>query len=426
MSSSAPCFVPSAPGAARLEALFEELSELAGQRNAIDGRIVEIAAEIEHDGLWGATGARSVASLMAWKTGVSAANAKSIVAVAERIEELPRCVQGLREGRLSLDQVGIIAEKAGAGSDEHYAELAQHASVNQLRTAIKVEPTPEPAPAPDSDVKDKPPPPPPPPQASITTTSDEQHTYWRITLPHAESAKVDAALTCRREGMVAQWDRDHADTPSGQRPPAPTTVDAFLDIIDTAWDTDAARRPHSAHTTVVVHLDVKDRIAALHLGPLLPDADRQYLTCDATCEVWFQRDGHVIGAGRTTRLINRQLRRALEHRDRTCVVPGCAATRGLHAHHIVHWENGGHTELDNLVLVCPYHHRAHHRGIITITGPASQLVITDSRGQPMQPGSSARPPTTAPPAVPPYPGPSGERADWWWYTPYQPTPPTTN
>ena len=28
----------------RLEVLFEELAELAGQRNAIDGRIVEIVA----------------------------------------------------------------------------------------------------------------------------------------------------------------------------------------------------------------------------------------------------------------------------------------------------------------------------------------------------------------------------------------------
>ncbi|OBG31806.1 hypothetical protein A5672_26475 [Mycobacterium alsense] len=42
-----------------------------------------------------------------------------------------------------------------------------------------------------------------------------------------------------------------------------------------------------------------------------------------------------------TRVINRRLRRALEHRDRTCAVPGCDATRGLHAHHIRHWEDGG-------------------------------------------------------------------------------------
>ncbi|WP_231971031.1 hypothetical protein, partial [Mycobacterium sp. E3198] len=25
--------------------------------------------------------------------------------------------------------------------------------------------------------------------------------------------------------------------------------------------------------------------------------------------------------------------------------------------------------------------------------------------------------------VKPYPGPLGERADWWWYTPFQPQPP---
>ncbi|WP_157546272.1 DUF222 domain-containing protein, partial [Mycobacterium sp. IS-1742] len=247
----------------RLDALFEEIGELMGQRNAIDGRLVEIAAEIEHDELAGMTGARSIAALMAWKTGSSPRNGKTIAAIAHRITEFPHCVQALREGRLSLDQVGVIAESAGPGSDEHDAHLAANASVTQLRTAIKLEPKP----APEPELENEPKPAAEPPQASITTTSDEQHTYWRITLPHAESAKVDAALTFRREGMVAQWDRDHADTPSGQRPPAPTTVDAFLDIIDTAWDADAARRPHSAHTTVVVHLDIKDRIAALHLGP---------------------------------------------------------------------------------------------------------------------------------------------------------------
>ncbi|WP_232002268.1 MULTISPECIES: hypothetical protein, partial [unclassified Mycobacterium] len=25
----------------------------------------------------------------------------------------------------------------------------------------------------------------------------------------------------------------------------------------------------------------------------------------------------------------------------------------------------------------------------------------------------------------PCPGPIGERADWWWYTPFQPHPPPT-
>ena len=143
--------------------------------------------------------------------------------------------------------------------------------------------------------------------------------------------------------------------------------------------------------------------------------------------MWFQRDGQVIGHGRSTRTISRRLRRALEHRDRCCAVPGCGATRGLHAHNIRHWENGGPTDLDNLVLLCPHHHLLHHSGGITISGPADRLVITDEDGQPLHPGSLARPPSGPPPDVPPCAGPLGERADWWWYDPYQPPdPPSAN
>ena len=400
----------------RLEVLFEELSEWTGQRNAIDGRIVEIVAEIERDELWGATGARSVAALVAWKTGSSPSNADSIATVAHRLESFPRCAQGMREGRLSLDQVGVIAQRASEGSDEHYAELAGVATVSQLRTAIKLEPRPEPGPQPE-------------PQSTITKTTNAEFDFWRITLPHAESATFEAAVQSHCDALMAEWmrDRDSSGGKPDQQPPMPTRIDAFMRLVETGWDAEVQRRPHGQRTTVVVHLDVKQQIGALHLGPLLSESERHYLTCDSTCEVWFEREGEVIGCGRSTRTISRRLRRALEHRHPTCAVPGCGATRGLHAHHIRHWEDGGTTDLNNLVLLCPYHHRLHHRGIITITGPASRLVVTDSNGQELDPGSLARPPSSPPPTVAPCPGPTGERADWWWYEPFQPqAQPTTN
>lgn len=388
---------------------------MTGQRNAIDGRIVEIVAEVDRDELWGATGARSVAGLVAWKTGSSSGNAHTIATVAHRLEEFPLCAQGMREGRLSLDQVGVIAARAGEGSDAHYAELARCATVNQLRTAVKLEPRPEPDPRPE-------------PAPSITKTSDEKFSCWRIKLPHVEAAKFDAALQSHLDALIAEWkhDRDEGGGASDAAPPFPGGVDAFMRLVETGWDAEAARRPHGHHTTVVVHVDVEQRAAALHLGPLLTDAERRYLTCDATCEAWFERDGEVIGSGRATRLISRRLRRALEHRHPTCAVPGCGATRGLHAHHIRHWEDGGPTELFNLVLVCPYHHRLHHRHIINITGPADNLTVTDSSGRRLSAGSLARPPNFPPPVVAPCPGPTGERADWWWYEPFQPQPPPTN
>ncbi|OBG34750.1 HNH endonuclease signature motif containing protein [Mycolicibacter heraklionensis] len=416
MSSTATSASVEARPDQRLKVLFEELSELTGQRNAIDGRIVEIVAEIDQDELWGATGARSVAALVAWKTGTSPGNAHTIATVAHRLESFPRCAQGMREGRFSLDQVGVIAGRAAEGSDEHYAQLVGVATVSQLRTAVNLEPHPDPGPRPD-------------PQPAITKNSNAEFDIWRISLPHTESAIFDAALQSHLDALIAQWnrDRDPSTTTPDNHPPMPTQIDAFLSLLESGWDAEAQRRPHGQRTTVVVHLDVEQQIGNLHLGPLLSEAERQYLTCDATCEVWFERDGHVIGCGRSTRTINRRLRRALEHRHRTCAVPGCGATRGLHAHHIRHWEDGGETELNNLVLVCPYHHRLHHRGIITITGPADHLVVTDADGQQLHPGSLARPPRTPAPVVAPCPGPTGERADWWWYQPFQPqAPPSTN
>ena len=261
--------------------LFDEVAELTGQRNAIDGRLVEIVAEIEHHELAGIAGARSLPALVAWKLGTSPRNAETIAAIAHRIAEFPRCTDGLREDRLSVDQVGVSAERAATGSD--------------------------------------------------------------------------AAVASHRDGQIADWKLHHAEGSSEQAPPpCPTTVDAFMALVEAGWDTEAARRPHGQHTTVLVHVDVEQRLAGLHLGPLLCDADRQYLLCDATCEVWFERHGRVVGSGRATRTISRRLRRALEHRDR-CAVPGCGATRGLQAHHLQHWEDGGPTELTNLVLLCPYH-----------------------------------------------------------------------
>ncbi len=105
MSSAAASLEPKE----RLAVLFDEIGELCGQRNAIDGRLVEIVAEIDRDELAGMTGCRTIAALVAWKTGATPRNAETMVAVAHRLDEFPRCADGLREGRLSLDQVGVIA-----------------------------------------------------------------------------------------------------------------------------------------------------------------------------------------------------------------------------------------------------------------------------------------------------------------------------
>ena len=248
----------------RLEVLFEELAELSGQRNAIDGRIVDIVAEIDRGELWGATGARSVAGWWPEAGRLDGQRHGDRHRGAPQ-RGLPRCVGGMREGRLSLDQVGVIAARAADGSDEHYAR--SHSRDGQpVGTAVKLEPRPEPDPRPD-------------PQASITKTGDEQFTRWRITLPHLEAAKLEAALASHRDALITEWKqaRDNGDHPSESAPPMPGDLEAFLRLVEAGWDAEATRRPHGQHTTVVVHVDAAQRAAALHLGPLLSDADRRYL-----------------------------------------------------------------------------------------------------------------------------------------------------
>ena len=401
---------------ARIDAAFEELAELQGQRNAIDARIVDVVAELERDELWAITGCRSIEQCVAWKTGSSPSHARSLAAVARRADAFPRCVEGLRSGSLSLDQVAVIAERGADGSDDHYATLAESATVAQLRTALRLAPRPK---------KD----PPAEPDRSVTKISDEDFAYWRIKLPHVEAAVFDAALESHLDALVAAWKRDHGEREeaSEQAPPFPTVADAFMRLIEHGWDADATVRPHGQRTTVVVHLDVDSKVGLLHLGPALSEAERRYLGCDSLVETWFEKDGQPIGCGRETRQIPRRVRRALEFRHPVCAVPGCGATRGLHAHHIWHWEDGGPTELWNLVLVCPYHHRLHHRGLISIRGPGDSVTVTDVAGRVLDGSSVARPPTGSPPSVPPYAGPTGGRADWHWYEPFEPSPaPTDN
>lgn len=413
-----------------LEALDEiesAAAELCGQRAAITAQLIELIGRLDTDDLWESTGARSLEHWVAWKCGMSSSHATDLVTTARRRHALPETLAGMAQGVISEDQVAVIARKAPDGTDAAFAELARSATVSQLRTALRftqrAQP-PTPAPAPD-DEPGHPPGPPAQPRVdrSVSTWFDDLGSWHaRVELPSDEGAYADQALAAHMEALVQEWKRAReaakdAGIEELSPPPFPTVADALLRLCERGLDVAAHERPHCDRTKVIVHLDIEARVADLHLGPALTDAERRYLACDATFETWFERDGEVIGAARASRKIPRRLRRALERRDRCCRVPGCGATAGLHAHHIVHWEDGGPTELWNLVLVCPYHHRLHHRGGITIRGPADRLEVVDRRDRLLSGASLARPPSRPFPEAPLYQHVPGERAQWKWYDP---------
>ena len=68
--------------------------------------------------------------------------------------------------------------------------------------------------------------------------------------------------------------------------------------------------------------------------------------------------------GRGRRHASTRQRRALRAMYRTCAIPGCTRHVSItEAHHIHWWENGGRTDLHNLIPLCRHHHdRLHNDG----------------------------------------------------------------
>jgi hypothetical protein len=83
-------------------------------------------------------------------------------------------------------------------------------------------------------------------------------------------------------------------------------------------------------------------------------------------------EGQALNIGRRARSIPPAIRRALMLRDHGCAFPGCTHTRFLHAHHLQHWLHGGATSLDNLLLLCSFHHHLVHEGGWRISAAADR------------------------------------------------------
>ncbi|WP_165956947.1 HNH endonuclease signature motif containing protein [Kribbella antibiotica] len=151
--------------------------------------------------------------------------------------------------------------------------------------------------------------------------------------------------------------------------------------------------PGVPHVTVTIDFeDLKNAtggaVGELVFGDNLSAAAVRLLACDAAIlPIVLGGDSQPLDVGTEQRFVNRYIRRALDKRDKGCVV--CKAPPWMcHAHHVVHWANGGPTSMQNLVLLCASHHRAVHAdqwavsitgGIVNVTRPswADPLPVTD-------------------------------------------------
>jgi len=161
-----------------------------------------------------------------------------------------------------------------------------------------------------------------------------------------------------------------ARSPGDPRTPAQCRADAIVELARRYLDSSdrevtGGERPH---LTVVMDLEtLEGRTTApveLPSGGEISPASARRIACDASvARVITNGRSEPLDVGRRTPVVPASLRRALVIRDGSCRFPGCdRPVSWCDAHHVIHWADGGHTKLRNLVLLCRRHHRSVHEG----------------------------------------------------------------
>jgi hypothetical protein len=156
-----------------------------------------------------------------------------------------------------------------------------------------------------------------------------------------------------------------------------------------------------------------DACGQLVYGDGLSAATVRRLACDAkVIPLVLGTNSEPLDVGRSERLVTRAMRRALNARDRGCVICGAPPIM-CDAHHVTHWIDGGPTSIDNLALVCRRHHTdIHHghwkititNGTVDVTRPQWAVAARTPRRRPAPsrtPTHSANAPSARPPSATP-------------------------
>jgi Domain of unknown function (DUF222) len=116
-------------------------------------------------------------------------------------------------------------------------------------------------------------------------------------------------------------------------------------------------------TTVIVTINLQDLLAKAGLAETSDGSQLsfdQLLRIADEAEIWPTIINHhnvPLALGRTRRIATAGQTMALHIRDGGCSFPGCTHPPSYcDRHHILDWINGGPTDLDNLTLLCRYHH----------------------------------------------------------------------
>jgi hypothetical protein len=283
-----------------------------------------------------------MAHWVSMRYGISWWKADRWVKAAHALESLPLIAQALSSGVLSIDKVVELTRFATSGTEERLIRWAEGVSAAAIRRRGDVESRP----APDD---------------AAAAERDRCVEWWwaegglrlglQAELPAADGAAVIAAIERRAARVpVTPGEEDPLDAPARR-------ADALV-----ALCTHGSEGPRT-ESTIVVHVQAGSAVenGELEGGGVIHPAVLERLCCtEPVRAVVEDGDRNPLALGRTSREPSVAMMRALRYRDRECRFPGCGATRFTVGHHLKWWSKGGRTDLENLLLLCTFHHKLVH------------------------------------------------------------------
>ena len=271
------------------------------------------------------------------EASVPASTAKATVEVARALESTPALADAAAEAALSWEQLEPLTRLATPETDAEWAQRGKRLSPFDLQKLARRNRT--------LDGED----------AQRRMQARELRTWrehdlgmiaGRFRLPDLDGILVEKVLDHMAEQIRPA--QGQAWAPFAQR-----NADALVDLCTNYADVERTGR---FKFTIVTHVraDGSADCDGLDVPPETIDAIRPNAKVKTRHE-----DAHGVETHSTPARADlpAAIERHVAQRDPHCRVPGCNHTRGLQAHHLVPRCRGGWDGIDNLAMVCPYHHR---------------------------------------------------------------------
>ena len=328
---------------------------------------------------------KSCAEWLAWRSQISLSAAREKVRTAQALRNLPATSEAFAEGRLSYSKVRALTRVATARDEDLLLAYALNATAAQFEERCRQMRNVQPQATNSARHVWE--------HRSLTIARNVERGTVVITveLPTEDGELVSRALDRAVASRDVAEGKDHIAAHGEERSKTDSwraqQADALIAMArayltrgntstvspssSTATDASESSTSTADHYQLVVHVDE----SVLRRGALrggigrsdLPLETVRRLSCDGNLIALIDdARGRPLALGRKRRVVSPALKKALLSRDRGCTFPGCHRKHYVDAHHLEHWSNGGKTELQNLTLLCSYHHHLLHEGGFSI------------------------------------------------------------